>query len=64
MNKQKYPRRETPIYTPTGSLFKVIVGELLIKDRITYLGRGFTIGKTSITYCRVRYVGNNQPVYR
>ena len=50
MNHHRYPRRETPIYTPTGGLFKVIVGELLIKDRIAYLDRGFTVGKTVITY--------------
>jgi len=60
MNHNRYPRKETPIYTPTGSLFKVIVGELLIKDRITYLDRG----KTSITYSMSKYVGNDQPVYR
>jgi hypothetical protein len=64
MNHHRYPRKETPIYTPTGKLFKVVVGELLIKDRITYLDRGFTVGKTATTYCMVKYTGNDRPVYR
>lgn len=55
MNHHRYPRRETPIYTPTGSLFKVIVGELSIKDRIAYLDRGFIIGKTAMAYCMTKY---------